>query len=61
MPTRQELIATDRDTDEICHEIGADNLVFRTSMRLSLLFLEHRPKQEILRPLVLMVFISLAM
>lgn len=29
MPTRQELIATDRDTDEICHEIGADNLVFQ--------------------------------
>ena len=29
MPTRQELIATDRDTDEICHEIGADNLIFQ--------------------------------
>lgn len=29
MPTRQELIATDRNTDEICHEIGADYLVFQ--------------------------------
>ncbi|PSJ17871.1 amidophosphoribosyltransferase [Nitrosomonas supralitoralis] len=29
MPTRQELIATDRDTDEICAEIGADYLIFQ--------------------------------
>ena len=29
MPTRQELIATDRDDDEICHEIGADGLVYQ--------------------------------
>ncbi|MDR4518762.1 MAG: amidophosphoribosyltransferase [Nitrosomonas sp.] len=29
MPTRQELIATDRDTEEICHEIGADYLIFQ--------------------------------
>jgi amidophosphoribosyltransferase len=29
MPTRQELIATDRNTDEICREIGADHLVFQ--------------------------------
>jgi amidophosphoribosyltransferase len=29
MPTRQELIATDRDDDQICHEIGADGLVYQ--------------------------------
>ncbi len=29
MPTHEELIATGRDTDEICHEIGADYLVFQ--------------------------------
>ncbi len=29
MPTRQELIATDRDTDEICAEIGADYMIFQ--------------------------------
>ncbi|MCH9639022.1 MAG: amidophosphoribosyltransferase [Betaproteobacteria bacterium] len=29
MPTRQELIATDRSEEEICHEIGADYLVFQ--------------------------------
>ena len=29
MPTRQELIATDRSTEEICNEIGADYLVFQ--------------------------------
>ena len=29
MPTRQELIATDRTTEEICHEIGADWLIFQ--------------------------------
>lgn len=29
MPTRQELIATDRDADEICHEIGADGLIYQ--------------------------------
>lgn len=29
MPTRQELIATDRGDDEICHEIGADGLVYQ--------------------------------
>lgn len=29
MPTRQELIATERDTEEICHEISADHLVFQ--------------------------------
>lgn len=29
MPTRQELIATERDPDEICHEISADYLVFQ--------------------------------
>ncbi|MCP5273735.1 MAG: amidophosphoribosyltransferase [Burkholderiales bacterium] len=29
MPTRQELIATERDTEEICHEIGADHLIFQ--------------------------------
>jgi amidophosphoribosyltransferase len=29
MPTRQELIATGRDDDHICHEIGADYLVYQ--------------------------------
>jgi len=29
MPTRQELIATDRDNEEICREIGADDLIFQ--------------------------------
>lgn len=29
MPTRQELIATDRDTEEISHEIGTDHLIFQ--------------------------------
>ncbi|MBK7492437.1 MAG: amidophosphoribosyltransferase [Nitrosomonas sp.] len=29
MPTRQELIATDRTTEEICNEIGADYLIFQ--------------------------------
>ncbi|NBQ69658.1 MAG: amidophosphoribosyltransferase [Nitrosomonadaceae bacterium] len=29
MPTRQELIATDRTTEEICNEIGADFLIFQ--------------------------------
>jgi amidophosphoribosyltransferase len=29
MPTRQELIATDRNTEEICNEISADYLVFQ--------------------------------
>ena len=29
MPTRQELIATGRDTEEICKEIGADHLIFQ--------------------------------
>ncbi|MBA3754853.1 MAG: amidophosphoribosyltransferase [Nitrosomonas sp.] len=29
MPTRQELIATDRSTEEICSEIGADYLIFQ--------------------------------
>jgi amidophosphoribosyltransferase len=29
MPTRQELIATNRDTEEICKEIGADYLIFQ--------------------------------
>ncbi|MDR4513340.1 amidophosphoribosyltransferase [Nitrosomonas sp.] len=29
MPTRGELIATERDTGEICHEIGADYLIFQ--------------------------------
>jgi amidophosphoribosyltransferase len=29
MPTRQELIATGRDDDEICREIGADYLVYQ--------------------------------
>lgn len=29
MPTRQELIATDRDEEEICREIGADKLIFQ--------------------------------
>ncbi len=29
MPTRAELIATDRSDDEICNEIGADALVFQ--------------------------------
>jgi amidophosphoribosyltransferase len=29
MPTRQELIATDRSDEEICHEIGADYLVYQ--------------------------------
>ena len=29
MPTRQELIATERDPDEICHEISADHLIFQ--------------------------------
>lgn len=29
MPTRQELIATDRDNEEICKEIGADYLIFQ--------------------------------
>jgi len=29
MPTRQELIATDRSDEEICREIGADHLVYQ--------------------------------
>ncbi|MER0170741.1 MAG: amidophosphoribosyltransferase [Nitrosomonas sp.] len=29
MPTRQELIATNRTTEEICNEIGADYLIFQ--------------------------------
>ncbi len=29
MPTRSELIANGRDVDEICHEIGADALVYQ--------------------------------
>lgn len=29
MPTRQELIATGRSTEEICQEIGADHLIFQ--------------------------------
>lgn len=29
MPTRQELIATDRNTEQICNEIGADFLIFQ--------------------------------
>jgi amidophosphoribosyltransferase len=29
MPTRQELIATDRNTEEICNEISADYLIFQ--------------------------------
>ena len=29
MPTRQELIATNRSTEEICNEIGADYLIFQ--------------------------------
>ena len=29
MPTRQELIATDRSTEEICREISADYLIFQ--------------------------------
>ncbi|SES77542.1 amidophosphoribosyltransferase [Nitrosomonas marina] len=29
MPTRQELIAAERDTEEICREIGADYLIFQ--------------------------------
>ncbi|MCE7917386.1 MAG: amidophosphoribosyltransferase, partial [Nitrosomonas sp. PRO5] len=29
MPTRQELIATDRTDEEICREIGADYLVYQ--------------------------------
>ncbi|SFF06336.1 amidophosphoribosyltransferase [Nitrosomonas sp. Nm166] len=29
MPTRQELIATDRSTEEICNEISADYLIFQ--------------------------------
>ncbi len=29
MPTRQELIATDRNEEEICREIGADLLIFQ--------------------------------
>jgi amidophosphoribosyltransferase len=29
MPTRQELIATDRDEEQICREIGVDYLVFQ--------------------------------
>ena len=34
MPSRAELIATGRDTDEIAHEIGADGLVFQDLPRL---------------------------
>ena len=34
MPTRQELIATDRDNEEICREIGADDLIFQDSEAL---------------------------
>lgn len=29
MPTRQELIATDRSTEDICNEIGADYLIYQ--------------------------------
>ena len=36
MPTRQELIATERDTDEICREIGADYLIFQDLEALTL-------------------------
>ncbi|SNX59786.1 amidophosphoribosyltransferase [Nitrosomonas ureae] len=35
MPTRQELIATDRNTDEICAEIDADYLIFQDSDALN--------------------------
>ncbi len=35
MPTRHELIATDRNNEEICHEIGADELVFQDLDALS--------------------------
>ena len=35
MPTRQELIATDRTTEEICNEIGADYLIFQDLDALS--------------------------
>ncbi len=35
MPTRHELIATDRSNEEICHEIGADELVFQDLDALS--------------------------
>ncbi len=35
MPTRQELIATDRDTEEICREIGADYLIYQDLEALS--------------------------
>ncbi|MDE2389283.1 MAG: amidophosphoribosyltransferase, partial [Betaproteobacteria bacterium] len=35
MPTRQELIATNRTTEEICSEIGADHLIFQDLDALS--------------------------
>ncbi len=35
MPTRHELIATDRSNEEICREIGADDLVFQDLDALS--------------------------
>lgn len=35
MPTRYELIATDRSNEEICREIGADDLVFQDLDALS--------------------------
>ncbi|MBS0497837.1 MAG: amidophosphoribosyltransferase [Gammaproteobacteria bacterium] len=35
MPTRQELIATDRTAEEICNEIGADYLIFQDLDALS--------------------------
>ena len=35
MPTRQELIATDRSTEEICNEIGADYLIYQDLEALS--------------------------
>ncbi len=35
MPTRQELIATNRSTEEICNEIGADYLIYQDLEALS--------------------------
>ncbi|MEK7779051.1 MAG: amidophosphoribosyltransferase, partial [Pseudomonadota bacterium] len=46
MPTRQELIATDRSTDEICQEIGADYLVFQDLDALKLAVSKALPKVD---------------
>ncbi len=45
MPTRQELIATNRDDEEICHEIGADYLIFQELDALNHAVSKVKPSQ----------------